>query len=192
MVEDDLKSTQIWVPARETAVSLLNSYEAQMNTIQSVIHLPTVRQKLSNFYTALHHQQPVEVGFVALLLAICASIGFWDRHLDVSSTSFVMMSKASTFLSKQAIYATEHTRLSAQISIEAVQASILLTFHICHLEGFTSRTRLLHNSALTMARELGLHMLDAPRSAARPKSETGIIEMEVGRRIWWHLASSDW
>lgn len=173
-------------------MALLDSYEARMNAVQGFVNLPQVREKVNAFYVAVNVQHPVDVGLVALLLAICASVGFWDRHLGSSDTSSTTTSKASAFISKQALYAVEYTRLAAQISIEAVQASILLTFHFCHLEGFTSRTRLLHSSAVTMARDLGLHKIDAPSTTATPTSQSKLIEMEVGRRVWWHLASTDW
>lgn len=173
-------------------MALLDSYAAQMHAIQGILDLSVVREKVNALYVALYAQDAIDAGIVALLLAICASMGFWDRHVGSSDKSSTSTGIASAFISKQALYAAEYTRLSAQVSLEAVQAGILLTFHFCHLEGFTSRTRLLHSSALTMARDLGLHRIDVPSRTKMHATQSESIEKEVGRRVWWHLAGTDW
>jgi hypothetical protein len=76
-----------------------------------------------------------------------------------------------------------------------IQAMILLIFATFHLEGFSTRARLLHARAIGMARDLRLHRMDA---AAQPHTSVGdthprvLLDLELKRRVFWHLAASDW
>lgn len=43
------------------------------------------------------------------------------------------------------------------------------------------------------ARAMGLHKIDTPTNKARRQNtEVDWVDVEVKRRIWWHLASTDW
>jgi hypothetical protein len=74
------------------------------------------------------------------------------------------------------------------VSIEGVQGLIIVSFVLANLEGLSPRTRSMYNMALQLARELGLHRLDHPSNAHLSSS----AKTEIGRRVWWYLAASDW
>jgi hypothetical protein len=57
-----------------------------------------------------------------------------------------------------------------------------------NLEGLSKKYWLLHSTAITLARDLSIHVLDHP---ARVRSKN-LIENEVKRRLWWYLATTDW
>lgn len=135
---------------------------------------------------------PLNSGAIALVLAICASMGAWELDWDFLFPGSPSTARVSAFITQEALSALEHVRVSSQISIEAVQATILLTFQFCHFEGLSPHTRLLHTSAFTMARELGLHRIDAPGSERLDAAQVNAIELEVSRKVWWHLVSTDW
>ncbi|KAK1064110.1 hypothetical protein LTR33_012144 [Friedmanniomyces endolithicus] len=46
-------------------------------------------------------------------------------------------------------------------------------------------------TALADAKNLGLHMIDSPRNKVREDTQANIIAVEMGRRVWWHLVSTD-
>lgn len=53
------------------------------------------------------------------------------------------------------------------------------------------RARSLHGAALTVARDIGLHKIDSPDR--RPvQGKDGVVMTEIKRRLWWHVASTDW
>lgn len=147
---------------------------------------------VQNIYIDLQARRAQTPGPIALILAICPSFGSWELDGEFVSSKPGIASQVSTLLMKQALYALENVRVSSRISIEAVQASILLTFHIALAEGKSPHTRLLHSSALTMARELGLHRIDVSSPEVPSHAEHSNIQAEVGKKVWWHLASTDW
>jgi len=69
---------------------------------------------------------------------------------------------------------------------------VMLTFLFYHMEGFTCRVRLMHSSAITMARSLGIHKIDIPTNQPQTPERADIIDREIRRKVWWHLTSTDW
>lgn len=68
-----------------------------------------------------------------------------------------------------------------------------LVFLLYHADGFSLKVRALHSSAISVAKELGLHRTDAPRNGLPlPRNQAEIVDRELRRRIWWHLACTDW
>ncbi|KAF2159684.1 hypothetical protein M409DRAFT_70865 [Zasmidium cellare ATCC 36951] len=189
--EHQRKAEDISLPTHEVVAACLDLFEVHLDAIQAVMHLPSVREMVDKVYVAQSAGLPLSPGSVALILAICASMGAWELEWDFlfSDPSFAM--KASSFITREAVSALEHARRSSQISVEAIQATILLTFQFCHFEGLSPHTRLLHSSAFTMARELGLHRVDAS-SEPSVSAQRDIVELEVARKVWWHLACTDW
>lgn len=173
------------------AIAYLESYEQFLDGLQPIMHVPSTREMTENVYIELQDQQPVSSGSVALILAICAYVELWDVHRGGSSIRSTDKVRASTVLLNQALHAFENARALSQSSIELVQSAILLSFHLGHLDGISTQSRLLHSNAITMARGLGLHLMDKRNNPTHFGSEE-VIQAEVGRRIWWHLASTDW
>lgn len=87
----------------------------------------------------------------------------------------------------------EQVRRSGAATLETVQASMSVVFLLYHADGFSLKVRALHGSAISVAKELGLHRTDAPRNGLPPpRTQAEIIDRELRRRIWWHLACTDW
>lgn len=77
--------------------------------------------------------------------------------------------------------------------LECIQGIIVLFFVLCSLGGVSSRARCLVAQSITMARELALHSIDYPgNSSAANSVRTNIVRTEIGRRVWWYLAATDW
>jgi hypothetical protein len=74
------------------------------------------------------------------------------------------------------------------VSIEGLQGIIISFFVMVNFEGFSRRCKALYNTALPLARDLGLHCIDHPANAALANT----VEAEMGRRVWWYLVASDW
>ncbi len=74
---------------------------------------------------------------------------------------------------------------------------MLLADLIYNTEALSFRFRYMQNCAVAVARELSLHLVDSPSrprpaaAAAYPRDDDATTR-EIKRRIWWHLASTDW
>jgi len=78
--------------------------------------------------------------------------------------------------------------------MEALQSIILIGMHILpNVTGSAWMLRNLAGTEIQLARALGLDQIDS--TAANRKREcynVDPVELEVGRRVWWHLASTEW
>jgi hypothetical protein len=78
-------------------------------------------------------------------------------------------------------------------STSALAGISILTYLYTNAEGLVDKVQLLRARGLLMARAMRNHCLDSPysREQRRLNGHNG-IEVEVQRRIWWHMVSSDW
>ena len=93
---------------------------------------------------------------------------------------------------RMALDVLEHVRRTASASLETVQAGIIIVFLIYHIEGFSPKVRAIVYATLSVAKDLGMHRTDDPSFLPAETSQIEIVEREMMRRVWWHLASTDW
>lgn len=185
------------MPPYHVAIRFLNVYADSLDAMQHVMHVEHTRNMFDRVYTQIQANDKIDPGALALILSICASVGFYwmvgfHRGPDVFGDQ-PTANKVSTEWSRQALYAIEQVRVSTtETSLEAVQACVMLTFLFYHVEGFTVRVRMMHSTAIAMARDQGLHKLDTKAARTADLTQTGIIEKEVRRKVWWHLSCTDW
>ena len=187
-----------WVtlPDKEEAVALLGHYARLASHMHYVVYLPTVRVMLDQVYDRMDNDEPCEHGHVALLLSMFATTSnIWTDENGTACvfSSTVDATRCSTIWAEAAITVLEHLHNSGFSSLEQVQASVILGFAMLTKEGLSARSRWLHHAATIAARDLSLHVLDGEKEKARrAKSPEDEIQLEMKRRLWWHLASSDW
>ena len=187
----------ISLPTHDVAVAFLDAYATHLDSVQHILHIDSTRQMLDDTYARLENGEDIDPGALCLILGICAGVGFYwtvgsssgDALFDDHETA----RRVSAVWAKHSLYAMEQLHLgTAEHSLEAVQSMVMLTFLFYHMEGFTSRVRLMHSSAITIAMSLGLHKTDAPNLLSPPTNQTDIVDKEVRRKVWWHLACTDW
>ena len=184
----------VWLPLKAEALWLFDKYIEHVAYLHHVLHMPTVRLLINNLYDNLHQGVHVEPSHVGLVLSIFASTAYMLNSCNGSDILFANLQnaiKCAFKWSKSALDVLEHSKRTTSGSIEHIQAAIILSFVVFNLEGFTTSFRTLSSSALIMARELCLHRIDAniPTTTARVDHSAAL---EVKRRIWWHLVSTDW
>ncbi|KAJ5928215.1 hypothetical protein N7466_007171 [Penicillium verhagenii] len=155
-------------------------------------HANTFLAELDLFYEQDQGQiqgAGIRLQWIALLFAIltgsmaCAprhvsqSWGFRDREKDTLSKRWL---KATVACLHQADYMASH-------SIYAVEAIATLTIS-AHMLGHSNGFSVLLASAVRIAQGLGLHQLDEASDA----SPVGLVEREIGRRVWCQLCIQDW
>jgi hypothetical protein len=81
----------------------------------------------------------------------------------------------------------------SQPTIETLQSLIILTQWLMPNIGAIATLRTLSSTLMHTARSMGLHLTDSPENKRwRVQNQVDWIEVEVKRRIWWHITSTDW
>lgn len=185
-----------YLPSKQDATFLLDMYIHYIDNLQHVLHLPYIRTMMDDIYSNYQDPDQLFSGQLALLLAIVASAAAVYQYfaantqLEASETD---AHNVSLFWANSALEMLEISRRTSEGHIEDVQATIVLSFLMYHLEGFSVRTRALFSSGLYLARDLSLHKIDGPgiRSADFRAREDPVC-LEVKRRIIWHAVATDW
>lgn len=186
-------------------MQLFECYTNQLDPLQHVIHAPSARRAINLLYERLHLGQKLESSQTLLLLSILTSIAtYWGLSEDVStvfgSTCFEDFASSSTQTAlkvsmqwlRTSLDILEHVRRSSSMTLETVQASIIIIFLVYHIEGFSPKVRSMLYAALAAAKDLGLHRTDAQPPAGQQETQADVVEQEIRRRVFWHIASTDW
>ncbi|EME85182.1 uncharacterized protein MYCFIDRAFT_153260 [Pseudocercospora fijiensis CIRAD86] len=187
----------IIVPTYDVALAFLDAYAEHLDAMQHIMHIDSARSCIEHTYRKIKAGHELDPGALTLILGICASVGFyWNVGSSSGQSLFSDQQtalKASKVWAKQSLYATEQMRLSTITStLEGVQGCIILMFIYYHMEGLTPRVRLMLATAITVARDLGLHKTDAPGTSQPTATQADLIDIEVRRKCWWHLTCTDW
>ncbi|KAH8432485.1 Zn(II)2Cys6 transcription factor [Aspergillus melleus] len=184
------------LPRSDEARRLLDKYIRDVTFIHHVIHVPTVRALVDGIYEDVDSQKQPKPHHVVLLYGIIASsIYSWteqDADLPFCRNGEEATEKSALWV-KSALDLLDYLRRASSQSLEEIQAIIIASFVVCHLEGPSARYRDLITSAITMARELGLHKIDIPNDTdVTDEHSRDPVEAEASRRAWWYLVSTDW
>ncbi|KAL1955984.1 hypothetical protein VTO42DRAFT_7884 [Malbranchea cinnamomea] len=184
------------LPTKPEAVRLLKYYLYNVNYLHPVIHPPSVYNIIEAVYLNPEVEQYNKVSHIALLLRIFASTGhLWSPNSNVETIfpSNKAAADLSSAWSRAALDILEYSRRTTAGSIEDVQAAIIVAYLVFNYPGFSSQLRSLHSIILAMARDLSLHKVDATRRKGQEADlRARLIDDEIKRRIWWHIASTDW
>lgn len=154
-----------------------------------------MRALVNGVYEDLRIQKQPKPNHVVLLYSIVASsIYSWtEQDVDLPfCRNGQDATEESALWVKSALDLLEYLRRASSKSLEEIQAIIIISFVVCHLEGPSARHRDLITSAITAARELGIHKIDLPDPDATEENLRDPVEAEVCRRAWWYLVSTDW
>ncbi|KAE8360074.1 hypothetical protein BDV27DRAFT_135130 [Aspergillus caelatus] len=180
----------VWLLPEDEATWLLERYTEYIAFVHHVVHIPSTRLILEGAYKRLSLGLSVVPGHVALLLSIFATTAYM---LEPKTADSLFLNQANAIScailwTKAALDILEYSRRNTHGSIEDVQATIILSFMIFNVEGFSPRFRAMSSNALIMAKDLSLHRIDADISRCKESP----VQMEINRRIWWHLVATDW
>ena len=185
----------VWLPTQGEAVQLFENYAKNIDYLQHVLHASSVRILLDKVYMYLAKRQPVESSHVALLLSIFASTAYYWTSRNDDDLLFLSpqdANQASLLWSKAALDVLEHSRRTTSGSIEDIQATVILSFLVFNLEGFSATSRSLMSTALIIARDLSLYKVDAHHHGREGSLQEDSVEIEIKRRVWWHIVATDW
>ncbi|KAK5099021.1 hypothetical protein LTR70_000857 [Exophiala xenobiotica] len=192
------RQKRILLPTYSDARTLFDKYAKYVCHFHHIIHLPTLRKILEDFYSRLSRGQTVDPDHGTLLLGVFATVVCYTRWSEPDSVPLEVSDDRENVFQlwfRSALDLLDHSRRILQASLEIVQSCIILVFLDYNLEGFTSRARAVLGQALHSAKELSMHRIDCPHATRRRVASTTIdsmIELEMKRRIWWHLVATDW
>ena len=183
--------TSCMLPSEEEAFLLLSYYRNHLHELRNFLHMPTVFKHVQKCYVDLRSEQPVPPSILVLILSVLASSSAimshnenWDG-MPFSQTDSI---RVSPYWATCAFNLLNDLHRKPCDTIEDIQATILLAFHLINVEGFSARLHYLSTVAISRARDLQLHRIDA----VSPTAPTNATETEIKRRVWWYLVTIDW
>jgi hypothetical protein len=191
-------STVILLPHRQEATELLGIYLRHIEYLHHVTYNPWLNDILREIYDAIETEIEPSLGSVSLLLGIFASSCAFLQATSPDQVPrkisiFEAQHLTTTFLKSTLDCLDARSRI-ASANLETLQAFVTVFFLMYNLEGLSSRARIGVTKAVGMAKDLGLHRLDLelPGSAQPGLAERSKVEIEIKRRVWWHLVATDW
>ncbi len=162
-----------------------------------VIHAPTLVDMVDRLYIQLNQRAHIQPGPATLLLSIIASVTHqWTRTDVLEHGLFGSPEAAGEQTSawvKASLDVADSSRRNGSLSLEHVQGLIIAASVVCGIEGFSQRYRSIFSTAVMIAQEIGLHLVDRPTNETVPGSrKLSVVEAEMSRRVWWFLTGSDW
>ncbi|PMD20688.1 hypothetical protein NA56DRAFT_573765 [Hyaloscypha hepaticicola] len=158
------------------------------------LHVPTTWRLLAEIYEDLDVQRVPFATKLAFFLGIFAGSAY------VSNSNLKLEFPASTRTPPLALAELWHkqrvfllTKPPVPPSTQALVALMTLA-HLCtQIEGFSGSFEVLAMTALQIARTMRIHRLDSYHfREERKKNGADMVDIELKRRVWWHIAASDW
>lgn len=180
------------LPSRKQAELLFDYFAEQVTVFYHIIHVPTARSMLDMVYTQLENKRQPQNNHLALLSTIFALSAYFG-----SSSCFQFHGAEAKTLCYRLILVAQQALCAAnyivQPTVETLQSVILIAAFLAPNLGSMSIFRVLMASASQGALQLSLHQIDSPANKKlRQNTTVNWIDIESKRRIWWHLASTDW
>lgn len=95
--------------------------------------------------------------------------------------------------SQLAIHTAENPHSPLKASTSSLSGLMSLASVFLNGDGFSDKLFTLRSRCLRMAKQMQLHRLDTARfREERQRNPGNMIEVEVKRRIWWHMVADDW
>jgi hypothetical protein len=180
------------MPDVTAATILLNHYTTNVSWVYHIIHTPTAYAQLESVYGSLKESKMPNLSHLALI-ATLISIGAYFKSGMAQGPSTRQETKASckkwTIVAQRALQEADYL---TSPTVEILQASILMCQFLPNF-GQTHMHMSFIGTILNAAHILQLHQLDSLRNRKlRAQGSYNMIDLELKRRIWWHIASTDW
>ncbi|KAI2631141.1 hypothetical protein GGS21DRAFT_523452 [Xylaria nigripes] len=177
---------------REEALLLLHDFCENPFHLLPIIYEPSARSLINTFYTQLEQGNEGCPTAAALILSIAStSASFFNNNAKQSGvfSSTEVATETSLIWTQTALNILEDSQFSADVSLEGCQARAILAYVVSNVEGCSARYRFLHSCSVAIARDMSLHLTDSTVTAG---GSDDLPTKEIKRRLWWHLASTDW
>jgi hypothetical protein len=155
--------------------------------------VPTVRHIFNDLYTKVEGGQHPGYNHLALISTIFALSAYF---CSPSSGLYSDHEESLSHFRRLILFAQDAlagANCLAQPSIETLQSLIMITQWLMPNVCAISTLRTLAATLMHTARSLSLHLIDSPANKKwRTQNQVDWAEVEVKRRMWWHITSTDW
>ncbi|KIW17062.1 hypothetical protein PV08_04253 [Exophiala spinifera] len=184
------------LPPLDEARLLFDHFVLALHPTLGVLHLPSTRAMMEETYRkASNGDTDISIGNILMLFSIFAGSALsWTSH-------FLGKLKATQKEANAAFKA--YTRLAISVlnrgfgefssSTFALASVTTLAFVVSNASFSPFDVHMLRCRCMLMAKLMGIDRLDTVKSLEDRKLKGyDVVEIEVQRRIWWHLVASDW
>ncbi|KAB8275142.1 hypothetical protein BDV30DRAFT_225208 [Aspergillus minisclerotigenes] len=184
------RNLQSLLPDIHLARLLFEHYVQTADCLHREIHVPSTRALLEATYNELSGSITGLDETITFFLSIFASSAFYVCHSHSHSISDQLKdaSKWHNTWKEAVILALLQPDTIRSSSLVSLQTILIMTYLIWDTEGQSSMFHTLRGIAHTKAIQMKIHRLDAHH----PTEDDDVIVTELKRRLWWHLASTDW
>ncbi len=181
------------LPCRSQGEMLLEYYFEHINWIYHVIHVPTVKEIFHTLYSNIEQNQLPNLGHLSLISALFALSAYFcsaTSKLYFKVGESKAMCHRWTLLAQDALSAADCLN---QPTVETFQTLILISNHIFPNTGALVTIRILTSIMVYAAQGLSLHLTDSEANKrTRMNTQVDWVDIEVKRRLWWHVVATDW
>ncbi|KAF2686189.1 hypothetical protein K458DRAFT_363820 [Lentithecium fluviatile CBS 122367] len=179
------------LPSYERAVQLLDFYAHNVCWTYHFVHVPTLRRHLQQTYQYLEQDGSPEPSVLALLCSVFALAKYFTHQQGTGNE--VPGEQGYGTLVALTSRALSQARHLDHPTLESIQAVLLLASSLLLNTGATTAFRILLTAMYMSAQALLIHQIDSPKNQQQRRNTAyDHVELEMKRRIWWHIASSDW
>ncbi|KND92120.1 hypothetical protein TOPH_02908 [Tolypocladium ophioglossoides CBS 100239] len=186
----DARKLLVQLPNVYTARLLFQHYVQMLDCLHREIHVPSTRVILETAYTQLSNSQEVSRETLAFFFSIFASSAFHVCH-GQSHSACEDLKGTSRWYSVWKETALGLMMMKDEIvsmSVVSLQSISIMLYLIWDSEGQSPTFHALRSIAYMKAVQMKIHRLDADKTCR----DGDIVQNEIKRRLWWHLASTDW
>ncbi|KAH8712721.1 putative transcription factor lepB [Beauveria bassiana] len=185
----------IQLPTRDEAMNLSQYFLDNVQYLHPVFQPHSLQRVIDAVY--MHPDTPIQsnVADLALLLSITASASHLWRPQRSKCLIFLSAKEAAAMSlnwTNAALDILEYLKRTTAASVKVLQATIVISYVIYNSQGFSPMFRSLHSNIIMIARDLSLHRTDSARRSGQTDQPPNQDESEVKRRLWWHIAATDW
>ncbi|KAI1318606.1 hypothetical protein F5Y16DRAFT_391754 [Xylariaceae sp. FL0255] len=177
---------------RDEALSLLNDFVENPYHMLPIIYKPFMCDRINKLYDQLEQSgSSGDPALAALILSIASTSASFFALNDASHNIFTSIEEANlaSITWRQTALTILGDAHSNHGSLEECQAWTILAYVVYNTEGCSAQFRFLHSCSIAVARDISLHLTDSLTSG---KEVEDVPTKEIKRRLWWHLASTDW
>ncbi|KAL1965468.1 hypothetical protein VTN77DRAFT_5724 [Rasamsonia byssochlamydoides] len=184
-----------FLPRESETLLLFKYYLDYVDYIYHVVIPSRVQAQINNIYHCVHNHLPVDLNHLALLFSILAAASYFRHqgsgsspessdYAEVRCREFTSLVGAALIQSNYMAYPT----------IEGLQATIIISHCVPNTNPDSSISSFfVHGTMVSQAKHLGLHCTDSLRyEEHRRANGFDPVDVEMRRRLWWHLVGYDW
>lgn len=188
-----LRSAKSNLPPINEARLLMEHIATALHAYWGIFHIPTCQETLERIYR--DDESPASPVDLLVILSCFAAAAFTCTTAllqNLRATHQEAQAALMVYL-REAVAILENKQHPVGLSVSAWAATASLFALTTHLRGMSDATLSLKMKCLSMAQQLQVHRLDTKeRRDERRLKGCNHIEIELQRRVWWHLMANDW